>query len=351
MSNKKKKLVLIGTAVVHTFKYLHLIEDCFDEILFITDQPREDIRHRQMDFNFSVRNPFQMGNKIRKLRQAICAFAPDIVHVHQANSCAWYAIRACEKRYPLVVTAWGSDILTTPQKGILYRLLVRYIMTHANYFTSDSIHMAELMRKYAGRHSPEIIIANFGIDITPASFPKEKLVYSNRQLTPLYRIEAVIDHFNDFILAHEASHEWRLVIAASGPEEHHLKKRVLDLGIQDYVHFYGWVNRDTNTELYNKATLYISIPESDATSISLLEAMACGCLPIVSDLPANREWIRDNINGIIVQPGEKNVLQRALQLNSQKAQAMNAEIIRSEGTKAANKAKFIALYDKLLHGN
>lgn len=351
MSNKKKKLVLMGTAVVHTFKYLHLIEDYFDEILLITDQPKEGIRHRQMAFNFSMRNPFQMGAKIRTLRQTIDAFAPDIVHVHQANSCAWYAIKACGKRYPLVVTAWGSDILATPNKGFLYRQLVKYIMTHAHFFTSDALYMAELMRKYAGTHRPEILIANFGIDISPATFPREKLVYSNRQLTPLYRIDEVITHFNELIRADEAYHEWRLAIAATGPEEHRLKKQVEDLGLQDRVRFYGWVNRETNTELYSKATLYISIPESDATSISLLEAMACGCLPVVSDLPANREWIRDNINGIIVQPGEKNVLRRALQINVQEAQAMNAEIIGSEGTKAANKAKFIALYDKMLHGN
>lgn len=350
MSEKKKKLVLIGTGVVHTFKYLHLIEDYFDEILLITDQPKEGLRHRQATFNFSMRHPFQMGAKVKQLRQTIDQFAPDMVHVHQANSCAWYTLKACGQRYPLVVTAWGSDILATPHKGFLYRMLVKYIMTRAHFFTSDARYMAELMRKYAGTHRPEILIANFGIDITPATFPKEKLVYSNRQLTPLYRIEAVIDHFHALIRTDQAYQEWRLAIAATGPEEDRLKQRVQDLGIQNRVSFYGWVNKETNTELYSKATLYISIPESDATSISLLEAMACGCIPVVSDLPANREWIRNNINGIIVQPGETNVLKRALELNAEQAEAINADIIRAEGTKAANKAKFTALYDKMLHG-
>lgn len=49
---------------------------------------------------------------------------------------------------------------------------------------------------------------------------------------------------------------------------------------------------DVGNLLY-KNDVFISIPSSDSTSVSLLEAMCCGLFPIVSDLPANREWIHD----------------------------------------------------------
>ena len=35
----------------------------------------------------------------------------------------------------------------------------------------------------------------------------------------------------------------------------------------------------------------------------MLEALAHGCVPILSDLPANRELVRDGDNGLIVPPG------------------------------------------------
>jgi glycosyltransferase involved in cell wall biosynthesis len=34
------------------------------------------------------------------------------------------------------------------------------------------------------------------------------------------------------------------------------------------------------------------VPETDASSVTLLEAMAAGAYPIASDIPAMREWVR-----------------------------------------------------------
>ena len=39
---------------------------------------------------------------------------------------------------------------------------------------------------------------------------------------------------------------------------------------------------------------------SDGASLSLLEAMACGLPVVVSDIPANREWVEEGVNGVLV---------------------------------------------------
>lgn len=39
---------------------------------------------------------------------------------------------------------------------------------------------------------------------------------------------------------------------------------------------------------------------SDGTSLSLLEAMALGAVPLVSDIGPNREWIDHGVNGALL---------------------------------------------------
>lgn len=99
-----------------------------------------------------------------------------------------------------------------------------------------------------------------------------------------------------------------MIIAATGEETDALKLLVEQLGINEQVQFAGWVNKVQNAEFYSNAKIFVSIPESDATAISLLEAMAYGCVPVLSDLPANREWIEDGKNGIIINLLEENLL-------------------------------------------
>jgi len=92
----------------------------------------------------------------------------------------------------------------------------------------------------------------------------------------------------------------------------------------------------------------VSVPESDATSISLLEAMAFGCVPVVSDLPANREWIQNGVNGIIADNLDIDFITPALSLDQDKVRIVNTGLITEHGTKEANRRKFLQLYDRLL---
>ena len=54
----------------------------------------------------------------------------------------------------------------------------------------------------------------------------------------------------------------------------------------------------------NTADIYVSTSLSDGSSAALLEAMACGKAVIVSRIPANMEWVKDNWNGMIFEKGD-----------------------------------------------
>jgi L-malate glycosyltransferase len=59
---------------------------------------------------------------------------------------------------------------------------------------------------------------------------------------------------------------------------------------------------------YRDADIYISPSHVDGSSVSLMEALACGLPCLVSDIPANKEWIIEGENGWLFKDGDVNDL-------------------------------------------
>lgn len=340
-----KKLLLIGSNTIHTYNYYELVKDHFDAIEIITNEIRDgyDLNVHVVDFQLK---PFNLIQTPKKINQIISDFNPTVVHIHQANSVAFLSFLAMRKRsIPTVLTAWGSDILVLPNQSLLLNRMVKYNLSRADALTSDSKFMATEMKRLKPQ-SASILIANFGIGFNPpVGVAKEKIIYSNRLHKSLYRIDAILDAFRVFKL-NQLNQDWKLVIAAVGEETDYLKAKVQQENING-VEFVGWVDAQANADWYNRATYWVSIPESDATSISLLEAMACGCIPILSDLPANREWINNLKTGYIVEDTTEDFFSKALNYKYDNAASINRNLIEKEGTKQVNRAKFIDLYNQL----
>ena len=290
-SKKVKRLLLVGTNSVHTYNYEELARPYFDEVLLITDQPNDKYDVPREIVQLQLRNPFALLRSIFRIRSIVRQFRPSVVHIHQAGANAFIALLALSGMTspPTIVTAWGSEVLYFPQRQRLYRLMVQFVLKKADFLTSDSIHMGNEMRKLTNKQL-DISVINFGINIEFPDLPRENLMYTNRLHKSIYRVDKIITAFAQF-RATRPDEGWKLVIAATGPLTDGLKKQVADLGIAGHVSFAGWVNKEDNSAYYARAKVFLSIPETDATAVSLLEAMAAGCIPVVSDLPANREWV------------------------------------------------------------
>jgi glycosyltransferase involved in cell wall biosynthesis len=222
--------------------------------------------------------------------------------------------------------------------------MVQYVLNQGDLFTADAQFLSDEMQRLAPKKI-EISIANFGINVEKIPVKKDNIIYSNRLHKPLYRIDKIIIAFSKFVHQHS---DWRLVVAATGPETENLLQLCKTLDIESKVEFLGWVDAKTNSENYAKAKIWVSIPESDATSISLLEAMSLGCIPVVNNLPANKEWIENGKNGVVVENVVFDFFPDALLLNPDSVFEINREIIECKGTKEANKKIFYQIYDKIL---
>jgi len=345
-----KKLVLIGSDSIHLYNYYMLVHDFFDEVIVITNSENNTYACKTVNVSFSLKNIGLFNRTIKTIREVVDTFKPSVIHIHQANTVAFTALMALHKFViPKILTAWGSDILLADSKSTFYKRMLHYNLNHVQYCTSDSSHMAAVMSSYFSDKNRKVVIANFGIDIDEHSTtpPKKNIIYSNRLHNKLYRIDKIIIAFDKFLKSHP-SLSWKLIIAGTGDETDNLKQLATKLGIDKDVEFAGWVDKELNYDYYKKAKLFVSIPESDATSASLLEAMAFGCLPIVSKLPANMEWITQGINGVIVENIDSDFISEALSINYQTCVETNRKLIQERASKESQRSIFLNLYKNIL---
>ena len=230
----------------------------------------------------------------------------DWLHAHYLTShgtLAWLAKRLWRLRGRIVGSAWGSDILLTPQRSRPYRWLTRRVLQACTLTTSDSRSMANRMRELG---AAEVMTLAFGLEsLPPQPGPKDSwLFFTNRGLESLYRPERVLAMFASVA---GVEPEARLVIANDGSLAADLPARACQLGLTvgslaagQQVEFVGRLGVEEQARWYARAGWYVSLPESDSVSVSVLEAMAHGCIPLLSDLPANRELVDDGRNGLIV---------------------------------------------------
>ena len=224
---------------------------------------------------------------------------PDWLHAHYLTShgtLAWLALRLFGVPGRLVGSAWGSDILVTPQRGGVWRWLTRRVLAACVLTTSDSQAMAARMRELG---AGEVMVFPFGLEaMPPAPVGKDPdLVFANRGLEPIYRPQRVLQVFAAMAARHPAL---RLVLANDGSLRAALERQTRDLGLADHVQFLGRLDASTQAYWYDRAQWYLSLPESDSVAVSVIEAMAHGCIPLLSDLPANRELVRSGDNGLIL---------------------------------------------------
>lgn len=339
-----KRLILVGSTInpVHIKNYYNLIKDYFDEILIIGSHKIYFCDHKIIDF--SLKNPLKVYQSIHQLRKIIKDFQPSLIHIHQANSVAFITSKANKGMYPQVLTTWGDDVLTNPYKSKVLKYITTYSLKASDYVTADAQSMADSIARFYKKIPVKIL--NFGIDLFENStVDKKNIIYSNRLHNDLYNIDQIILGCETFL---STNPDWKLVLAAEGNNTEKLKELAAQSKVANQIEFVGFLPPEKNRQNYFDAKIYVSIPRTDGTAISLLECLAYGCLPIVSNIPSNREWIEDGINGIIDKGDLNESLQRAMKLDAEKVKQLNTDIINSRATKESNRKGFYEIYDQIM---
>jgi glycosyltransferase involved in cell wall biosynthesis len=111
------------------------------------------------------------------------------------------------------------------------------------------------------------------------------------------------------------------VLAGEGSMKKALQDKVKRSEISGRVQFVGRIAQVDLPRFYNSADVYISASHVDGSSLSLMEAMACGTVPLVSDIPSNREWVENGVSGWLFEDGDsRHLAERLLEVDKQRHQ-------------------------------
>ncbi|MGB8658293.1 MAG: glycosyltransferase [Candidatus Zixiibacteriota bacterium] len=254
----------------------------------------------------AVPHSLKYALSLPSIRGIVALIQPDLVNAHFVPN--YGLIGALLKFHPLVISTWGSDVLISPKKTWLHKKRAEYILAKADLVTADAMVTAEAACRL-GAERGKVLVSPMGVQRNLIGRQKKSdvedmgkkkpclLVLSNRRLEPLYDVASLLKAVP--LVMKAVKKDVRFVILGEGSEKEKLIHLTRRLGIESCVEFKGVVPRERLLQYYRDSDVYVSASKSDSTSVSLLEAMNFGLIPVVTDIPGNREWIKDQENGFL----------------------------------------------------
>ena len=96
----------------------------------------------------------------------------------------------------------------------------------------------------------------------------------------------------------------QFVIAGNGAEKRRLLALASELGLENKVHFSGFIPNTDLPSLLNSIDIFIMPGDAELLSIASLQAMACARPMLVADAVALPELVSEYENGLLFQPGD-----------------------------------------------
>lgn len=255
--------------------------------------------------------------RVPRLRRIIRRFNPDIVFAIYLASNGLTAALSWDG--PFVVSAIGSDVLDREGRKGLRKCfregVIKLVARRADVINTVSQELDDELNRLGVPRS-KLFQLPFGVDsdvFHPAEDmprPKATRLICTRAHKPICDIPTVIDAL---ALLKEAGRKFCCTFTSGGSLLDDNKDRVRTAGLEDCVTFTGFLDHGELPNLLRQSDIYISASLGDGTSVSLLEAMATGLVPVVSRIRANEPWVEYGRTGLLFEVGRPDILAHALQ--------------------------------------
>lgn len=348
MKNKRLKICFIGWAnsehVKRWVKWfaergheVHLISNIYEEIPGVNvhsfqDRTTSDLSEDRSanktwfsemiaNIKFNYLSYLRYPGYIRRTKDLLAEIRPDILQGFYIGFAGY--IGAFTGFHPFLVFTGGPDLLVFPRRSIIHRLWTMYALSKIDFLThtSEEANLAAVKFGFPAARSKfmhiGIDLSMFNPEVDPGDLKTRlgiaghPMILSTRGLfDKYYNISGLL---KTFALVLEEIPETRLVLKYySAPEKNKLIKLAQNLDIYDKIIWVGRTEYSDLPKFYRAADIYISLSFTDSGPVSMLEAMACGSVPVMSNLSNIAEWVKDGENGYLVEPNDNKAAAAAI---------------------------------------
>jgi glycosyltransferase involved in cell wall biosynthesis len=280
--------------------------------------------------------PFTLPRAAHSLRCILAEVQPHLIHAMRIPYEGMLAAQA-QPAAPLLVSIWGNDFTLHAPSTPWMRRETRRTLAAAAAIHADCHRDVRLAHAWGfPPHGLSTVLPGAGGVQLQWFYPAQEPVLEPIILQPR-GIRAYIDNEAFFRAAHQVlQHQPQArflcpTMAGDSQAQHWVNK----WGLAGSVELLPHLTRSQMADLFRQARLVVSPATHDGTPNTLLEAMACGCLPVAGDLESLREWITPGVNGLLVDLHDPDSLAQAIlvalqspQLSAQ-ARQINPALIAS----------------------
>jgi glycosyltransferase involved in cell wall biosynthesis len=303
----------------HDYRFLKSISEGGHEVFFVQlEGNKRQVEDRSVPPNVELvlwkggREPFKWSNLAKltlDFRRLTKKIKPDLIHAGPIQTCAFIAILSGFR--PILTMSWGFDLMDDVHRNKWWAWVTRYTLKRSTFFTSDAKITRDMAVNY-GMNPQKTVVFPWGVDLDhfkPSTFKPANLqtftLFCNRAWESRYGVDVLA---RAFVQVAQKNENVNLILLGGGSLGGQLRQILQSGGVLDKVIFGGQVSQTNLPDWYHRADLYISPSHVDGSSVSLMEALACGLPCLVSDIPANKEWVVDDENGWLFRDGDANHL-------------------------------------------
>ncbi len=234
---------------------------------------------------------------------------PDLIHAGPIQTCAFIAVLS--GFHPTLTMSWGFDLMDDVHQNQWWEWVTRYTLKRSTFFTSDANVTRDKAVAY-GMNPEKTVVFPWGVDLEHFRMRNAEgrskagfMLFCNRSWETRYGVDVLA---RAFVMVAQQREDVGLILLNGGSQGAHIRQILQSGGVLDRGTFGGYVSQTDLPNWYHMADVYISPSHVDGSSVSLMEALACGMPCLVSDIPANKEWIVENENGWLFRDGDANHL-------------------------------------------
>jgi glycosyltransferase involved in cell wall biosynthesis len=289
---------------------------------------------------------------------------PQVLHAHEFV--IYGSLAAFMDYHPLMISAWGSDVLFPDGEPRVRKALIRRAVRKAELLHCEGPKAREAMIRM-GADPSKIAVIPFGVDTEKYSSAKKStrlgtalgwgdafIIFNLRGLRyPLYGGETLVKAIPMVVKEIPSA---KFVLGGEGRLAQEFREMAKEAGVLEHLSMPGAIPDDELPEYYASADLYVSVSLSDSgLAASTAEAMSSGVPVIVTDDVDNREWVKDRENGFLIPPRDHQLLaKRIIELAKDRQMGLdmgrrNREIILEKDNRDIVLREVAALYERLAY--